>query len=265
MLPKFKLVKWAAGTAITGGSSLALLVYYITSDIQYVPVSANDPIFRSKHFQEYNPNGNPTVHDLHIARVPLKQIRPQLLEDPNKLLERYCGGIWAGAGKPRGIIASSSSDFSAPLLPLLLQYMVSLTLDPCHTSGFAPQRLLHTWFDRGESSRAQLWSTFELFQSDYEVGTDIVGNFEVVDRSNESLLIRAGDKTSNKGLRPLDALIEVAFHIDQESKVAVFKFKSLFFQGAGTTSNLPMQGPMVWLHELYAKILLKSGVWHVLR
>ncbi|KAB8259405.1 hypothetical protein BDV32DRAFT_150520 [Aspergillus pseudonomiae] len=228
MAPRFKLIKLVAGTAITGGSCIVLFASYITSDIHFVPLSATDPIFHSKHLQEYNPNGNPTIHDLHIARVPLTQIHPRLLEDPNKLLERYCGGIWAGA-------------------------------------GFAPQRILHTWFDRGESSSPQLWSTSELLQSDYKVGTDIAGNFEVVNRSNESILIRAGDKTSNKGLRPLDALIEVGSHIDRENNVAVFEFKSLFFQGIGTTSNPPMPGPIVWLHELYAKILLKSGVQHVLR
>ncbi|OGM48991.1 hypothetical protein ABOM_003142 [Aspergillus bombycis] len=228
MPPRFRLIKLVAGTAITGGSSIALLASYTTSDIEFVPLSATDPIFHSKHLREYNPNGNPAIHDLHIARVPLTQIHPRLLEDPNKLLEQYCGGIWAGA-------------------------------------GFAPQRILHTCFDRGESSSPQLWSTSELLQSNYKVGTDIAGNFEVVDRSSESILIRAGDKTSNKGLRPLDALIEVGSHIDKENNVAVFEFKSLFFQGIGTTSNLPMPGPIVWLHELYAKILLKSGVQHVLR
>ncbi|KNG90618.1 hypothetical protein ANOM_001320 [Aspergillus nomiae NRRL 13137] len=253
MAPRFKLVRLVAGTAITGGSSIALLASYITSDIEFVPLSATDPIFQSKHLQEYNPNSNPTIHDLHIARVPLTQIHPRLLDDPNKLLERYCGGIWAGAGKPHSIIENFSPQ------------QMYLTLGSFHDPGFAPQRIMHTWFDRGESSSPQLWSTSELLQSDYKVGTDIAGNFEVVNRSNESILIRAGDKTSNKGLRPLDALIEVGSHIDRENNVAVFEFKSLFFQGIGTTSNPPMPGPIVWLHELYAKILLKSGVQHVLR
>lgn len=97
------------------------------------------------------------------------------------------------------------------------------------------------------------------------MGTDIVGNFEVIDRSKESILIRGGDKTSNRGLRPLDGLIEVTVHIDREQDVAKFGFKSLFFQGAGTTNQLPMPGLVVWLHEQYAKALLRSGVQHVLK
>lgn len=131
--------------------------------------------------------------------------------------------------------------------------------------GFTPQRILHTCFDQTDETGAQLWSPSELLRSDYKVGTDIAGNLEVIDRSEGYILIRGGDKTSNRGLRPLDALIDVTAHINKEDNVAEFGFKSLFFQGVGTASKLPMPGPVIWLHELYAKILLKSGVNYVRR
>ncbi|KAE8152542.1 hypothetical protein BDV25DRAFT_127874 [Aspergillus avenaceus] len=216
-----------AGTLATGGVSIGASFFYMTHDIQFVPLSSSDPIFLSIYHKKSNPNGNPTIRDLHVKRVPLSKIDPTLLEHPQKLLERYCGGVWAGG-------------------------------------GFTPQRLALAWFDRDEST-SQLWSRSELIQSEYTVGTDIVGNFEVIDRSKESILIRGGDRTSNQGLRPLDGLIEVTVHIEKEQDVAEFGFKSLFFQGVGTTDQLPMPGPAIWLHEQYAKALLRSGVQHVLK
>ncbi|RAH84650.1 hypothetical protein BO86DRAFT_228186 [Aspergillus japonicus CBS 114.51] len=220
--------KVLAGTTISGSIGLALGIYLTTADIHAIPLTSTDPIFTSKYYQSYNPNSNPTIHDLHIIRVPLNQIDPTLLEDQKRLLERYCGGIWAGA-------------------------------------GFAPQRVLRKWLDKPNTNATQLWSSSELLRSDYKVGTDIVSEFEVIDRSSTSILIRGGDKTCNRGLRPLDALIEVAARVDKENHVAEFGFKSLFFQGAGRTDRLPMPGAVVWLHELYAKILLKSGVQYVLK
>ncbi|RAH65360.1 uncharacterized protein BO66DRAFT_462483 [Aspergillus aculeatinus CBS 121060] len=220
--------KVLAGTAISGSTCLALGVYFTTADIHALPLNATDPIFTSKYYKSYNPNDNPTIHDLHILRVPLQRIDPALREDPKKLLERYCGGIWAGA-------------------------------------GFAPQRILRKWLDKPDANTHQLWFPCELLRSDYRVGTDIVAEFEVIDRSSNSILIRGGDKTCIRGLRPLDALIEVAARVDRENDVVQFEFKSLFFQGIGRTDRLPMPGPVVWLHELYAKILLKSGAQYVLK
>lgn len=132
-------------------------------------------------------------------------------------------------------------------------------------SGFALQRSLHTLFDRRGASGGQIWSPTELLESDYRVGTDIAGNFEVLDRSDGYILIRGGDRTSYRSLRPLDGLIELTACIDREKNVAEFGFKSLFFQGSGVTSKLPMSKPLVWMHEQYAKALLASGVQYVLK
>lgn len=87
----------------------------------------------------------------------------------------------------------------------------------------------------------------------------------MLERLDGSILIRGGDKTSHRGLRPLDGLIELTARIDRENNVAEFGFKSLFFQGTEATRNFPMPGPIVWLHEQYAKALLASGVQYVLK
>ncbi|OJK02138.1 hypothetical protein ASPACDRAFT_40956 [Aspergillus aculeatus ATCC 16872] len=221
-------LKVLAGTTFSSIIGIGLGLHHTTANIHAVPLTTTDPIFASKFYRSYNPNNNPTIHDLHIIRVPLSEIDPALLEDPPRLLERYCGGIWAGA-------------------------------------GFALQRMLRKWLDKPNTDTTQLWSPSELLRSDYQVGTDIVAELEVIDQSSDSILIRGGDKTCNRGLRPLDALIEVAARVDKENNVVEFGFKSLFFQGIGRTDQLPMPGPVVWLHELYAKILLKSGVQYVLK
>lgn len=72
--------------------------FYATRHIEFVPLSPLDPILLSKYHKNYNPSGNPTIHDLHVRKVPVSQIDPVLLQNKQKLLERYCGGVWAGLG-----------------------------------------------------------------------------------------------------------------------------------------------------------------------
>ncbi|RMZ39525.1 hypothetical protein CA14_010141 [Aspergillus flavus] len=223
-------VRWKTlgNTVAACGVGAGIWFLYMTRDIQLIPLASADRIFHSKYFAEFNPNGNPAIHDWHVKSVPLDQINPKLLDDRRKLLERFCGGVWAG-------------------------------------NGFALQRSLHTLFDRRGASGGQIWSPTELLESDYRVGTDIAGNFEVLDRSDGYILIRGGDRTSYRSLRPLDGLIELTACIDRVKNVAEFGFKSLFFQGSGVTSKLPMSKPLVWMHEQYAKALLASGVQYVLK
>lgn len=95
------LLPWRVlgGTFATAGVCTGASFFYLTHGIQFVPLVATDPIFQSKYHKKFNPNGNPTIHDLHVKRVPLSSIDPTLLRDQKKLLERYCGGVWAGGGK----------------------------------------------------------------------------------------------------------------------------------------------------------------------
>ncbi|KAL4910618.1 hypothetical protein BDW74DRAFT_172092 [Aspergillus multicolor] len=217
------------GTLTAGGTCTILSFIYATRDIEFTPLEALDPIFHSEHFKRCNPNGNPTIHDLHVQKVPLSRINPSLRADHDKLLERYCGGVWGGL-------------------------------------GFAPQRLLLTRAHKHEddASPASLWTLTDLLASQYNAGTDIAGHFEVVERSKKSILIRGGDKISNRGLRPMDGFIELSASMDPQRDIVEFGCKTVFFQGLGESKKLPMPGPVIWLHELYAKALLASGVRHVL-
>ncbi|KAJ5343270.1 uncharacterized protein N7506_003094 [Penicillium brevicompactum] len=197
--------------------------FYTTRQIEAIELSPEDPIFKSKHHQKYNPNNNPTVNDLHIRKVPFSQIDPAYLENPERLIERFSGGVWAG-------------------------------------SAFAIQRTLGS-----DRQPPQLWNPAELLQSSYQPGTIITDEFLVLRKSNDSILIRGGDKVSKAELRPMDGLIELSVRLEPEEGHVEFGFKSLFFQGLGKSDRPPMPGFVVWLHEQYAKALLESGVRHVLR
>jgi hypothetical protein len=82
-----------------GGLIAAGTFFYTTRHIEAVQLSPSDSIFNSKYHQNYNPNKNPTIHDLHIRTVPISQIDPALLRDEESLIQRFTGGIWAGFGK----------------------------------------------------------------------------------------------------------------------------------------------------------------------
>lgn len=89
------------GLSASGGALAVTMGTYLytTWDIQALPISnSSDPIFQNKHYRKYNPNDNPTVHDLHVMNVPFSQIEPSLLENRERLVERYCGGVWGGFG-----------------------------------------------------------------------------------------------------------------------------------------------------------------------
>jgi hypothetical protein len=82
-------------------------------------------------------------------------------------------------------------------------------------------------------------------------------------KSRDAIIIRGGDKISKAELRPMDALIELSVQTKGKEYVE-FGFKSLFFQGIEKADTLPMPGFVVWLHEVYARALLESGVRFVL-
>lgn len=106
--------KLLSGATLTGSIGAAA-TYYTISDIHAIPVTATDPIFTSTDYKRTNPNNNPTVQDLHVIRVPLSQIDSDLVDDPKKLLERYCGGIWAGAGR----VNTNTREPCCPILTFL--------------------------------------------------------------------------------------------------------------------------------------------------
>lgn len=83
----------AAGIIATPAAFIGL-----TYQSHFVPVNAKEePIFTSSFYKQHNPNNNDPTYDICVRRVPLSQIKPGLLAD-GKLTERFCAGVWSGAG-----------------------------------------------------------------------------------------------------------------------------------------------------------------------
>lgn len=85
-------------TAAGSVASVGVFIGATRNDI-FEPLDTSDHIFHSTSFHKYNPNRNPTTHDLCVRRIPLDKIDPKLLEKKGKLVEAFCAGVWGGMGE----------------------------------------------------------------------------------------------------------------------------------------------------------------------
>lgn len=91
-------IRTLVNTAVLGSAGAAGGWALWTRNSKFVPIASADPIFTSPSYLRYNPNHNPTTHDLCVRKVPLSQIKPQLLEKDGRLAEAFCAGVWGGLG-----------------------------------------------------------------------------------------------------------------------------------------------------------------------
>jgi hypothetical protein len=90
-----KLVK----TSVAGSIASVGVFWGATRNDVFAPMDSSDPIFQSAFFKKFNPNRNPTTHDVCIRRIPLDKIQPSLIEEKGKLVEAFCEGVWGGMGE----------------------------------------------------------------------------------------------------------------------------------------------------------------------
>ncbi|KAL3479376.1 hypothetical protein BJX99DRAFT_78140 [Aspergillus californicus] len=213
-------------TTYTGLASVGAFFVYTRND-HFEPMTATDPIFNHPLYHRFNPEKNPSTHDLCIRRVPLSDINPSLLEKKGKLVEAFCAGVWSGW-------------------------------------GYAFQRAyLSRKYESPETS-SHLWSKEQLSNSTYDVGTLITDHFEVVDKTSESIIVRCGDSPSRQGVRASDGLFEISAVVKPEG-VAEFGLKSCLYQGLGKAESQPMPPHVVWLHQQYAKLWAETALRKVRR
>ncbi|KAI2790617.1 hypothetical protein POX_d06138 [Penicillium oxalicum] len=208
----------AAGTAASIG-----VFFGATRNDKFVPMDTTDSIFSSPFFKKFNPENNPSLHDLCVRRVPLEKINPSLLEKKGKLVEAFCAGIWGGM-------------------------------------GYIPQRAILANKYQGPETAHQLWERKELLSNSYEVGTQMTDHFEIVDKTDEKILVRCGASPREQGVRPSDGLFEIGAVIDEEKEEAEFTLKSCFFQGLGKAESAPAGPMMVWLHQQYTKLWMETAI-----
>ena len=108
--PKMGLISRVLKVTAAGTVASVGVFFGATRNDVFEPMGADDPIFSSPFFQKFNPERNPTLHDLCVRRVPLDKIQPALLEKKGKLVEAFCAGVWGGMGK----LAASGGARDAP-------------------------------------------------------------------------------------------------------------------------------------------------------
>ncbi|KAJ7875361.1 hypothetical protein B0H14DRAFT_2716304 [Mycena olivaceomarginata] len=219
--------KFLAYTSVAGAVGFGSFLFF-TRKSRFVPFTfTSDAIFTSSHFKKFNPNGNaPVLHDLCVRKVPLSQIKPELLEN-GKLTEVFCAGVWGGIG-----------------------YEIQ-------------RRYLERKY-RGQATANQLWDTRELAESTYPVGTQITDHFEVIEHTPTSISVRCGDSPLLSGVRASDGVFEMSAVVKEDEGVAEFGLKSVFFRGEGKSDGV-MPAHIQYAHRLYTKLLMESAVKKVLK
>ncbi|KAI9926343.1 hypothetical protein ASPWEDRAFT_45592 [Aspergillus wentii DTO 134E9] len=211
----------------TGVASVGAFFYATRKNVEE-PLPLTDHIFSSSHFKTFNPNNNPTTHDFFVRRIPLSDIKPDLLENKGKLTEAFCAGVWSGL-------------------------------------GYAAQRAHHARNAPADETKDHLWSRSELRSSTYEPGTLITDHFQVLEKTPERIIVRCGDSPRVTGVRPSDGLFEMSAVVKPEQGVAEFGLKSCFYQGLGKAESEPMPSHIVWLHKQYTKLWLETAVHNCTR
>jgi len=86
---------WGAGGGAAGvGAGMA----YLFNSTSFVPLTKDDPAFKSKVWARFNPRDNPSLRDDVIKVVPLSKIRPELRNDEVALTLEFCRGVWSRWG-----------------------------------------------------------------------------------------------------------------------------------------------------------------------
>ncbi|RMZ68670.1 3-hydroxyacyl- dehyrogenase [Pyrenophora seminiperda CCB06] len=224
---------------ITGGlGANALIAYGVTSfytrNTKFVPFDTSSPDLSTAVFRAHNPHGNPPACIDHaIKQVPY-----------GKLPQKY----W---------IKSSGDGITVD--------QRALTTDFCRSvwSGVAfrvQRRIMERKYRNLEGRDKHLWDVKELAKNEYPVGTGIVDHFEVVQHTDDKVIVRCGDSPFIAEHRPSDGLFSMEVSKDDEAQVATFHLKSVFVDTTPEGKNSePQPGPLQAAHRLYTKLWMESA------
>ncbi|OAA67807.1 hypothetical protein SPI_00002 [Niveomyces insectorum RCEF 264] len=222
------LIRTTIFTGLLGTSSVA--AYLAARNPVVSPLSSSDSIWTSSLYKKYNPSKNPAIQDVCIKRLPLRKIRPELLQKDGDLALEFCRGVWSGW-------------------------------------GYAVQRKYLDFKYRDSETANQLWDTKQLATSAYDKGTIITDHFEVVEKTPTSITVRCGDTPRHQGLRASDGLFVISATVDKGREEVELQLKSVFFSSQGKISGSKGSMPpwMEELHQWYARIWSETAAWRLLK
>ncbi|KAI0393905.1 hypothetical protein F5Y17DRAFT_282847 [Xylariaceae sp. FL0594] len=220
---------WGAGGGAVGvGAGMA----YLLGATNFVPLTKDDPAFKSKVWTKFNPRENPSLRDDVIKVVPLSKIKPELRNDEAALTLEFCRGVWS-------------------------------------RWGFWAQSKLQERYDKPAGTDDNLWNTSELAVAKYDKGLRFSNHFEVVENAGNEIVVRCGGSPLEPGLRASDGLIFLSARIDHEQQLAVFHFKSALFSSSAPKTAAAQPQPhslpakIVFLHGVYVRLLTLSAMKNV--
>jgi len=90
-------------------------------------------------------------------------------------------------------------------------------------------------------------------------------HFEILEHTNDSILVRCGDSPRKSDVRPSDGLFEISATVNEQEGVAEFGLKSVFYQGLGKAQAPPLPIHIEILHRWYTQLWMETAMWNVLR
>ena len=90
-----------ASLAVAGWGSLGTAIAFTayTRKSKIYDLDSTDYLLGTTILARCNPYNNPVMKDVCVRKVPIDQIRPELLEKEGKVVEAFCAGIWSGWGR----------------------------------------------------------------------------------------------------------------------------------------------------------------------
>ncbi|EFQ87240.1 hypothetical protein CFE70_009637 [Pyrenophora teres f. teres 0-1] len=225
---------------ITGGLSANVLLAYsvssfYTRNTKFIPYDTSSPDLSTSLFRSHNPLSNPpgcidhAIKEIPYGKLPQKYwiqggSGGKITVDQRALTTDFCRGVWSGV-------------------------------------AFRVQRrYLERKYRALEGRDTHLWDVKDLAKSEYPVGTGIVDHFEVVEHTDDKVVVRCGDTPFNKDHRPSDGLFSMEVSKDDEAQVATFHLKSVF---VNTTEEGKGAEPLPWnfqfAHRWYTKLWMESA------
>lgn len=103
------------GSVGVGVASIGGGMAYLAGSSSFVPLTKDDPMFKTKTWRRYNPRENPAFKDDVIKVVPLSKIRPELRNDEAALTLEFCRGVWGRWGTSPRLRTAAQHNLRCPL------------------------------------------------------------------------------------------------------------------------------------------------------
>lgn len=129
------------------------------------------------------------------------------------------------------------------------------------SSAFEPQRWLFAKIFRTPENSHLKFSRREIAESTFEIGTEFIDQFQVVEWSKNEITMREGGSPRDTTPREVDGLITTTARIDREAGELELTLSTRFFKGREnvTDGSMPVPYLIERLHYLYARALVQSG------